>query len=1175
MDKKRRRDFMSTFSLEGDPLLSPDRKSGSPGLQAAVDDRGEPVLIKYWLRQSPSNDSELREIWTHEIRQLHRLAGYPGASEVIADLIRSDTDARGYYLVFNPGSRRPLETLLARAHAGHWLKQPRVARHRARLWRNLKRIATGLELLHAQGLLHRNLDAWSVLTGSDEEEDFQLTGFEWSMRIVAAAGTGRGKRPHRSAVFDTFDRDWAMFGGLTARLCGVDVTRLADKSIAPSDAAAHLNPDEVRFLRSLLDIDPFARIDGETINESIDEILDTLSAEIAGREPKLHLAFGLGERSNLSEAIRRQSKGLVDKRNTERQLEWISDDLTDGPILLGVRGHDDPTSTRLVVQGRNLLYRLRPFAPPKDRDNPTWDFAFCDAVDAKAPATAALIRALPLAEDGIETMPIAEAGERLGRLRGKLTSWAGLLREFQAEAVESPPEEAFRLGLVLTQFLEVLQAACDIFPVEIQEISPDEEGESRFAVRLQTDVDRDGLCKIFGWKSQADRLRDRLFGRAPVENGLWQMSDSAQVGEKGSDASECKFAGEMDTDEGEVFIFRGQRTILREGYLTPGAAVGRDAVFKRRLKALRALKEHRELLLMLTDPRQRFLDSQDTLVRDEAFDQLDKPKQDALTDIVGTLPFYLVQGPPGVGKTRLVSELVRRRFADDPTSRILLTAQSNAAVDHLMAEVSPALETSDGEKPLVIRCTRRETRDRPHPLEIKPQASELLSDLAKSPLAKAAPQKIRQRLDLLAGANDGPKPKPKQAGWSADTDRRAFESIVMRAANVVFATTNSGELEKLIDEKGQCDWVIVEEAGKATGGELVSPSLLSHRRLMIGDHLQLPPYGAEQMQKLLQSPADVRKAITLGRGMVGRALRGADTDEDLDEIDDPDFDLAALCGEATRSYLLFQTLFEAEIVQQVRAPGRGIGRRLSEQHRMHPRIADLVSTGFYKDLTTHSSAAARFAQGRPPFVHRGQPEIAGSPIVVVDMPYVQMSGSAGEEMPPFHNSAERAVIARLLGCLEADPAPKAPTLAVLAPYREQVRRLQDDLDGGLTDQLISRGFVSPQKDGRFTGTVDSFQGNEADLVVVSLVRNNAFTHSRTALGFLTEKRRMNVLLSRARWQLVLVTSLPFIDAVLAAPKRQNDPVDLSHLQRVRDYLRDGIDAGYVSHIDGSVFGDGA
>jgi hypothetical protein len=69
---------------------------------------------------------------------------------------------------------------------GHWLTQPRQLNNRARIWHNLRRIALALETLHAQGLLHRNLDTWAVLTGGSDEADFQLTGFEWSMRIVGA-----------------------------------------------------------------------------------------------------------------------------------------------------------------------------------------------------------------------------------------------------------------------------------------------------------------------------------------------------------------------------------------------------------------------------------------------------------------------------------------------------------------------------------------------------------------------------------------------------------------------------------------------------------------------------------------------------------------------------------------------------------------------------------------------------------------------------------------------------------------------------------------------------------------------------------------------------------------------------------------------------------------------------
>lgn len=1163
--KRRTNDFLASYELEGAPLLPSDRKTGRPGLQSAMDDRGDPVLIKHWPRRTAIEDADLHEIWAHEIRQLHRLAGYPGASQVIAELVRSGVDSKGYYLVLDPGARRPLQTLLDRAPTSHWLKQPRVARHRARLWRNLKRIAQGLELLHAQGLLHRNLDTWSVLTGSDEDLDFQLTGFEWSIRIVSAAG-GKEKRGPKSSDYDSFSRDWSLFGGLAAQLCGAEVSRLIDRSIMPSDVAAHLNPDEIRFLRSLADIDPFSRVDGETIADNIDGILANLASDIASRDPKLYLVVKLGERSRLSDRIRDLSGGTIEGRDVARQIQRIREDLSEGPRLVAIRNQHDPDDFRMALRGRNIIYRLRPYAAPQSREDPKWDFAQCDSTDDKNPTAGQLIGSHRFPPEAIEVLSSAEAGERFGRLRGKLTSWAALRQSFVAEAGETPPEENFRRGLVLTQFLEMLQAACDVFPVDVE---PGLAGDDvRLAVRLRPDNGRDELTKIFGWKSQRRRFEDRLFGQNAVsdEDG-WQLSDSAQVGEKSPAASEWQFDG-FD-ESGQVYMFRGTSAPgLLEGYLVPGGAVGRDAVFRRRLKALRALREHTELLGMLTHPRARILDSHEAVVEDEAFAELDQPKQAAFKDIVSTLPLYLVQGPPGVGKTRLVRDLVRRRFEDDRTTRLLLTAQSNAAVNHLMDEVTPSLAQAAEEAPLVIRCTSRETKDAPHELEVAPQATRLLKELAASPLAAKAPPRLRHRLEMIAGAS-AEGAHARQLGWSKETDRRSFEGIVMRAANVVFATTNSAELEKLIEERGQADWAIVEEAAKATGGELVSPSLLSHRRLMIGDHQQLPPFGALQMAKLLEDPDKVRRAIFLGRGLVSRSLRGPDTDEDLDEIDDDDFDFPALCGEASRSLLLFQTLIEAEFQQQRRErPGRPIAKALTEQHRMHPQIAELVAKGFYETLETHTSARRRYETDRPPFTYVGTTGVLETPILVVDMPYLQVGGG-GEAFPPFHNPDERQAVLRLLAQVRAREG-HAPSLAILSPYRHQVSRLKRQIEDARASRLSHLGeFRSPQKNGDFTGTVDSFQGNEADLVMVSLVRNNQHTNLFTALGFLTDKRRMNVLLSRARWQLVLITSLSFMDAVLAAPRKPRElAVDIDHLHRVRSLLQDGIESGSIGRIDG-------
>ena len=128
--------------------------------------------------------------------------------------------------------------------------------------------------------------------------------------------------------------------------------------------------------------------------------------------------------------------------------------------------------------------------------------------------------------------------------------------------------------------------------------------------------------------------------------------------------------GDDEVDGIECFKFEGSAPPQHRtaAFIAPAGMVGRIVQFKRRLKALTALRQHAELLRMLTNPRLRIDDSQDPLDEsNEAFKDLDLSKQNALRDILATVPLFLLQGPPGVGKTYLVGEVVRRRFADEPT----------------------------------------------------------------------------------------------------------------------------------------------------------------------------------------------------------------------------------------------------------------------------------------------------------------------------------------------------------------------------------------------------------------------------------------------------------------------------------------------------------------------------
>src|SRR5690349_7264227 len=102
---RKRGGFLDTFRLEERFLRKYDRKVGQSGLLAGFDDMGDPVLVKVWNRQTDDTENDLEEIWHHEVRQLHRLGGYPDPGETIAPLSQAQSDRKGFYLVLRPGQR--------------------------------------------------------------------------------------------------------------------------------------------------------------------------------------------------------------------------------------------------------------------------------------------------------------------------------------------------------------------------------------------------------------------------------------------------------------------------------------------------------------------------------------------------------------------------------------------------------------------------------------------------------------------------------------------------------------------------------------------------------------------------------------------------------------------------------------------------------------------------------------------------------------------------------------------------------------------------------------------------------------------------------------------------------------------------------------------------------------
>ena len=1161
---RRKSEFLAKYRLDAASLRVPDRKTGRVGLIEGVGPGGEAVLIKIWPRSERQKDADLEAIWRNEIRQLHRMAGHPVAHEVIARLADAGSDTAGFYLVIEPGSRRPIALSLARPRAGHWMTAPRPAANRVRIWRNLKRIALALEALHGEGMLHRDLDAWSVLSAEADEPDFQLTGFEWSMRLVTSAARGRGAlRKAEGAV--SFRGDWAAFGKLVAQLIGADWARVENLAMPAFEEADHLSAAEVRLLRNLAGIEILDRLDGDVVLKLIDQIVTAVAADAAGKETKLHLVLDLREKGAIARTV--AAHFGTDTASIFPDLPAIVEaDLAEGPLLVAVVYDGEPA--KLMLRGHDFYYQLRAYRAPRAQSS-SWEYAECVAIARQGPAQVNIVKTLQLAPAGLELIGSDEAPARFARARGKVRNWDTLRTQMTADTSAVDPAAEFHGALTLTLIIELLFAVAETFPVKLLPARGPETAGDDAVVQLvpRADPERDRLSEALDILSPANRLHSALTSDGLRREG-WILTTEENLGQQNARDGEWKFEREIKRDGKQPsYQFRGSEAPPANDplFLVPEDSIGRDTQLRRRLKALGALREHLELQRALTSPLAELTPSHDPVPADADLGDLDSSKREALRQIIGTLPLYLVQGPPGVGKTRLVRELVKRRFQDEPTLRFLLSAQSNAAVDHLLSEIVPATRQIDTE-PLIVRCgSGREGEDKSEHRLAK-VSRETLGAIAASDLVAGARPALRDRFNRLErGARD--RAKRIEAGQRSKypADLRNFEGVVMRAANIVFATTNSADLERLIEEHSQFDWSIIEEAGKATGSELIAPQLLSHRRLMIGDHKQLPPFNADKMIAFLSMPDKVVEALTIGAEFIGRSLRDEATEAILDEVAEDPGGAPALCARAIGALTLFQTLIETEFGRKRGRSGQTFAMRLNEQHRMHPAIAKIIGGTFYTDLdgaalATHADSETRFASQPCPVRSLDPSRLPEVPVLLVDIEAKQAAGGRirGEESPRWHNSEEREAVRLILETLRpvASATPgKAPTLALLSPYSQQVARLRDMIASDPAIEPAALGFAAPAADGSFCFTVDSFQGSEADVAIVSLVRNNAHNNIRSALGFLADYRRMNVLLSRAKWRLIVVGAFDFLEEILASARIEGNSGQIEFIGTLFNELR--------------------
>ncbi|MEZ4936534.1 MAG: AAA domain-containing protein [Crocinitomicaceae bacterium] len=172
---------------------------------------------------------------------------------------------------------------------------------------------------------------------------------------------------------------------------------------------------------------------------------------------------------------------------------------------------------------------------------------------------------------------------------------------------------------------------------------------------------------------------------------------------------------------------------------------------------------------------------------------------------------------------------------------------------------------------------------------------------------------------------------------------------------------------------------------------------------------------------------------------------------------------------------------------------------LDTQYRMQPEIMGFSNSFFYEGKLKTEVAA------------KTEETFFQTPFEFIDTAGTGFNEESSESNPGFWNSGEIQVIEKLI---ENHPELVQNEMAIISPYRKQVESIEEFINN-----LGDRAQVEiPGSESISANTIDSFQGQEKKIVIISLVRSN----ESGEIGFLKDYRRMNVAMTRAQQKLIVI-----------------------------------------------------
>ena len=467
--------------------------------------------------------------------------------------------------------------------------------------------------------------------------------------------------------------------------------------------------------------------------------------------------------------------------------------------------------------------------------------------------------------------------------------------------------------------------------------------------------------------------------------------------------------------------------------------------------------------------------------------ELNESQKDAVRFALEVNEIGLIHGPPGTGKTTTIVEVILQLVKLG--NKILVVAPSNIAVDNIgekLIQYKSKLSGKNSNINLNFDLCRIGHPARLLPsvisncLDTKVENSDNTQFVKK---VKREMDKIKRELQKIDYREKEKKFQLKQELKDKREDiKGSYQNTVFdiyRKANIILSTCiSSGEnyLSMAISKENPFDYIIIDECAQGTEGLCWVPILQGKKAILAGDHLQLPP-----------------------------TIKSKNAE-----------------------YVLSYTLFD----RMISTYGDKVTRLLNTQYRMNEKIMKFSSQELYEDKliaddtvknhTLKDLISERYKNDKNILEEINSYDDFGifdKPLVLLNTSGLEFFETKDPETLSSFNVGETDLCKRMVDYLKDKLKAENKDIGIITPYSAQVSNL-------------SHKITQDEYRGLEISTVDGFQGREKEIIILSLVRSN----QKNQVGFLSDKRRLNVAITRPRRMLIVIGD---IDTITNGNEKEN------------------------------------